>query len=260
MPFQSDGFFDDVKVKVVTVRRGNRTYRFELPQRYYDWSFMMAHFPACAAKVRALVPGKLQPVQLAPGVGIVSLAAFEYRRTATLKPYNEFSIMVPVLPHPAASIPALPLLYPDRYPDLGFYIRHLPVNTQEACDIGIEVWGFPKFLAEITFEDVGWMRRCRLEVDGKHVITLDVRTSETKTGARDFYAYPQKDGKFLKTRVETRLKYNETRFAGGASYMLGDHWIARELRVLGMRRIAVGRLYAFEAQSLLYEGVPLPGA
>lgn len=256
----SDGFFDSVKVKKVVVRRGNRRWRFELPQRYYDWSFMMAHFPACSAKVRRLIPSpQLQPVQLAPGIAIVSFAAFEYRHMATLRPYNEFAIMVPVLPKPTENIPALPLLYPNQYPELGFWIRHLPVTTQEACDVGAVLWGFPKFLADISFEDVGWMRRCRLTVNGQHVMTLDVRTSETRTQARDFYAFPQKTGHFLRTRVQTRGLYDETRFAGGASYTLGEHRIARELKALGMRPVCLDRIYAFRAQSLLHRGEPLEG-
>lgn len=257
----SDGFFDGVKVERVVVRRENRRWRFELPQRYYDSSFMMAHFPACSSKVRRLIPSpRLQPVLVAPGIAVVSVAAFEYRRMATLRPYNEFAIMFPVLPKPIANIPALPLLYPEQYPELGFWIRHLPVTTQEACDVGAALWGFPKFVADIRFEDVGWMRRCRLTVDGQHVMTLDVRTSETRTRARDFYAFPQKSGAFLRTRVQTRGLYDETRFSGGASYTLGEHRIARELKALGMHSVCLDRIYASRAQSLLHRGEPLEGA
>ena len=46
----------------------------------------MAHFPASSRPVRNLVPAEsLQPVELVPGISVVTLAAFEYRRSAQLQ-------------------------------------------------------------------------------------------------------------------------------------------------------------------------------
>jgi hypothetical protein len=63
----------------------------------------------------------------------------------------------------------LDLLFPHRFPRFGLYVHHLPVTTQEAYDFGVELWGYPRFLCQITFEEDEGARRCRLAVDGQEV-------------------------------------------------------------------------------------------
>ena len=243
-------FFAGVSVEETELSTGAR---IGLPVRYYEWSAMMAHFPAPAAAIRELLPSdRLKPAELVPGTGIVSLAAMEYRRIADVEPYNEFGIMVPVLYEPARNIPGLPLLVPDRFGRFGLYVHHLPVTTEEARVFGVEIWGYPKFLAEISFEETDRVRRCRLRADGKSIATLEVRKSATKAGAMDLFSYTVKDGQLLHTRIQAQGELSTARFRGGASCDLGDHPIAEELRALGMRRTAVERLYAPQIQSMLH--------
>ena len=251
-------FFAGVKIEEIELSTG---VRIGLPVRYYDWSAIMAHFPAPAAKVRELLPSdKLKPALLMPGTAIVSFVAFEYREIADVAPYNEFGIMVPVLYEPAVNIPGLPLLFPHWFRRFGLYIHHLPVTTQEAYDFGVEIWGYPKFVAEISFKDVGEMRRCRLRAEGKDIMTLEVKKLATRSRLMNYYSYTVKDGQLLRTLIQPQGQQGITRFRGGASYTLGDHPIAEELRALGMGKTAVERLYAPQVQSMLHlagERLPL---
>lgn len=252
-------FPDGVTIEDVYV--GGR--RFELPQRYYDWSFIMAHFPAARGPVRRLLPPEaeaLEPVEIVPGTAVVSFAAFEYRRMATLDPYKEVAIMVPVRHEPQCRVPLLPLLSPDRF-DVGFWVHHLPVTTPQARDAGVEIWGLPKVVAEIEFEDVGWMRRCTLRENGQSVLTLDAAMGETRTESRQFYAFSLKNGQLLKTLVDTRAQYNAWFFgSGSASVRLGNHPIAWRLRELKIRDVPIAGLFAFSAKSRLHKGKALAPA
>jgi hypothetical protein len=264
MATEAKPFPDGIPVEERPLGSGSRSGRFELPQRYYDWSFIMAHFPAPTARVRELLPdARLAPVQIVPGLAVITLAAFDYRRMATLAPYGEFAVMVPVRYKPAWDPPLLPLLSPDRY-KVGFWVHHLPVTTPEARAAGVEFWGLPKVVAKIEFSDVGWMRRCKLHEDGKHVVTLSSAMGETRSERRDFYAYSILNGVLLRARVETRAEYHEWNVPGQASFELGTHPIAETLRGLGMRNVAIAGLFAFTARSRLYPGAPVetphPGA
>lgn len=235
--------------------------RFELPQRYYDWSFVMAHFPASTRRVRRLLPpgDALRPVEIVPGLAVVSLAAFEYRRARSLAPYNEVGVMVPVRHSPERSHPLLPLLYPERY-GVGFWVHYLPVTTPQADAAGREIWGFPKVVADIRFQDVGWTRRCRLRANGQDVLTLDAAMGETRTEPREFHAFSIKDGTLLRTLVDTRAQYHGWFLrGGGASFTLGDHPVAQQLRDARIRNVAVGGLFAFSARSRLHRGRPAAG-
>jgi len=250
-------FFEGVSVEETQLSTGAR---IGLPVRYYEWSAMMAHFPAPAAALRKLMPSpRLRPAELVPGTGMVSMAAMEYRRIADVEPYNEFGIMVPVLYEPTVNVPTLPLLAPDRFERFGLYVHHLPVTTQEAYVFGVEIWGYPKFVAEISFEETGRARRCRLSCDGKAIATLEVAKSATRARPMNLFSYTVKDGQLLRTRIQAEGQMSSARFRGGASCDLGDHPVAEELRDLGMRRTAVERLYAPQVQSMLHRAsVRLP--
>ena len=115
-------------------------------------------------------------------------------------------------------------------------------------------------MAEISFEDIGQVRRCRLRTDGKDVVTLDVKRLATKARPMNFYSYTVKNGQLLKTLVQTQGQYGMARFRGGASYTLGDHPIAEELRALGMSKTVVECVYTPQVQSMLHpagERLPL---
>jgi hypothetical protein len=204
-----------------------------MPVRYLDWSAIMAHFPAPAANVRKLLPSdRLKPALLAPGTGILSLVAMEYRRISDVAAYNEVGVMIPVMYDPPVNMPGLPLLFPERFRRFGLYVHHLPVTTQEAYDFGVELWGYPKFLSEITFENGSRHRACTLRADGQDVLSFQVDALPTRPRDMDFYTYTVRDGQLLHTRVQTRGQYGIARFRGGASFTLGDHAIADELRSL----------------------------
>jgi hypothetical protein len=232
----------------------DRTHDIELPQRYYDFSFILAHFPAPSRGLRGLLPDdRLDLVEIVPGLGVLSLAAFEYRHMATLQPYNEVAVMVPVRWEPKTSVPLLPLLWPDEY-RVGFWVHHLPVTTQEACDAGVAVWGLPKVVAKITFQDVGWTRRCELWEDGEHVLTLSARTGETRRQPRRFSAISCLNGELLTALVDTRAEYYAWNVPGQASFTLGTHPVAETLRHLDVQNFAIAGLFAFAARSRLHPG------
>jgi len=250
-----DNFISEATIEEVTLTTG---MRIGLPVRYYDWSWISALFPAPVAKVLRLLPSKkLKPILLMPGTTMVALTAFEYRKIADVEPYNEFAISIPVQYGAAVNVPGLPLFFhpvlsPQWYRKLGMYVLHLPVTTQAARDFGVEIWGYPKFIAEISFEDAGEMRRCRLRAEGKDIVTLEIKKLATKDRSISFYTYTVQNGRLLRTLVQTQGQYSITRFPGGASFTLGDHPVAEELKALGLGKTAVGRFYAPQVKSLLH--------
>jgi hypothetical protein len=227
--------------------------QIRLPVRYYDWSAILAHFPAPARRVQEILPSpRLKPALFLPGTAIVTLVAMEYQRVSDVAPYNEAAVMVPVLYEPGVNIPGIPLFLPQLFKRFGLYVHHLPVTTREAYDFGVEIWGYPKFIAEIEFTETTELRRSSLGADGKDIFTLEVRKWPTKIRSVNYHSYTVKGGQLLQTPVQTRGRYGIARFKGGASYTLGNHPIAEELRRLGIGERALESQYAPELQSLLH--------
>ncbi len=262
VPSRDRRFFRAISPHDVPFKRtaDGKVDTIELPQRYRDWSLMLAHFPASAAAVERLLPedSGLEPVRITPGIGLVTLAAFDYRKPQTLKPYQEMGVMFPVRYRPLLSLPAVPLFRPEWFSDLGFYIWKLPVTTPQACDAGRALWNFPKSVGQIEFTEVDGRRRCTWRADNMHVLTLEVRTSRTTAQLRNFLAYSVLDGRLQQTLVQTFGEYDESRFGFDATFALGDHPIAREMRHFGMVDIPIGRLYSPKAQGVLPEPSAVP--
>jgi 15-cis-phytoene desaturase len=255
VPTPGDGFFSGIVPQEVMFPSEGQDVVFELPQRYYKWSLMLGHFPASAAAIRPLLPqgSGLEPVTIAPGLGIVTIGAFRYERCATLRPYDEVGVMFPVRLRPALSLPALPLFRPEWFSDLGFYVWQLPVTTVESRDAGRTFWNYPKRVGRIAFSEDQKQRRrrCSWTQDGAHVLTLEVRTSNTSRQLRNFLTYSVLRGRLQQTLVQTYGDSDESRFGLDATFSLGDHPIADEMRQLGIIDTAIGRLYSSEVQGIL---------
>jgi hypothetical protein len=227
--------------------------RIGLPVRYLDWTGVMAHFPAPESAVRRLLPSKtLAPVLIAPGTAILSVAAIEYRHVAQIAPYSEVAIMTPVLLKPLVNIPALPFYLPGLFRSFGFFVLNMPVSTEESRELGVRVWGYPKFLSNIDFQEMDNMRRCRVRLEGKDFLTLDVQQFPAKIQWVDFRLYTVKDGRLLRHRVETEGLYGLSPFPGGAALSFGDHPLGQALQRIGVGTRPIARVFGSNVASLLH--------
>lgn len=117
---------------------------------------------------------------------------------------------------------------------------------------GVEIYGLPKFVAEISFEDEGEMCRSQVRVGGKEIITLEVKKLNTEHQSRDEYVYSIRDDRLLRTLFQVQGQVGTTDIHGGASYNLGDHPIADGLRTLEMEQMSDGHEYAPQLQGVMY--------
>jgi len=122
---------------------------------------------------------------------------------------------------------------------LPTYIRHLPVDGAFTCEAGQTIWGFPKFMSEITITSSADAQMSVLTADGQHVLTQTVRTGGSRSmPARDQVSYALRGGVLYRTRAVMRGAGMGARL-GGATLELGSHPIAEELRTLGLPKRAL---------------------
>ncbi len=226
----------------------------KLPVFYQDASSVTAVFPARAEVARRLVPHPaLRLVELYPGRCLVAITAFEYRRT-DIDPYNELSIafLASAGSRPVPGLSVLSLLARRTF---GAYVWQLPVTTEVARVGGVDLYGFPKFIADIRFERAGGKIGCRLAAGGKPILALRGRTLPTRPGPRTRYVtYSVRKGILLAANVLVDpLEYAESLSGGGAELELhGDHAICATLRELDLGRRAVLYQYAARMQAILF--------
>lgn len=220
-----------------------------LPVEVRDATASVAFYlvPADAAQ-RLIDKSGLRVARVLPGKSICTIGTIEYR-DGDLGRYHEVAVTFFVHERTARVVPfAGPLLGLLRG-TLGAYIHHLPVDGEFTCEAGQTIWGFPKFMAEISITRDGGRDTSVLRVDGAHVLTQTVRSGGTRTmGDRAQVSYAFRDAVLYRTPSVMGGDAMGARL-GGATLELGAHPIADELRSLGLPKRAlfsthIGRMRA----------------
>jgi hypothetical protein len=225
----------------------------KLPVFYYDNTSMTAVFTAATRKVKALLPdSKMRPLELLPGRCAVAFSAFEYRDT-DIDPYNEFSIAF-LISYDRHTLPGLGLLRGLMNRCFEAYVWQLPVTTEIARWGGVELYGYPKFTADIDFTRTSNQLTCRLALSGQHILTLNgsmPRTAPAKT--LRYRAYSMKDRQPLCANVYTnRLEFTQSVFPKAVALQLGDHEIAQQLRELNLSKSPLVYQYCPKNELILF--------
>ncbi len=240
-------FFDPVE-QVPVLWRGQE---YPVPTFYYDLTSVMVHFLTPAAKLNALLPSdRLHPMRIVPGKAVTSISFYEYR-DSDIGPYNEMLLGFPVtIDHPAPM--GIGLRIAERS-GVAAYVWQLPVTTEIARDMGIDVGGYPKILADISFQsDAGWLR-CHARADGQDIVALSIRRPRTKLVNRRWPV----DAITVRDRQVQRIPAIVNLRRLGGSWMpsharldIGTHPIGNELSELGLGRVLAIR-YAPDSQIIL---------
>ena len=229
-----------------------------MPVTVRDASSAAATYLVHTEAVRRLLPGpEIEPVELLPGKALFSIAAIDYRDN-DLGDYNEISLAFFVRERGAPrGVPYLGTLIDFFRSRVATYIWKLPVTQSFTRDAGAGIWGFPKTVDLIDFDDTSGRRQARLVMDGRHVLTFTTlaRGGSTMPDTQTT-TYTYVGGRLHKTAFT--MGATEVGFAvGGAELVLGDHTIADDLRALGLPKRALmtmwlGRQHGcFEAPGLV---------
>lgn len=160
-----DRFFDGI------YQWHNSEYDVRLPIFYYDNTSMTAIYTASTKKLKPLLPfADMHPVEMFPGRCLIAFSAFEYRKT-DIGSYNEFSIAA-MISYGKRSIPGVTLLTHLAKNSFEAYILYLPVTSELARKGGVEMGGYPKFIAGIDFQEQNGKLTCVLSEKGRRILTL----------------------------------------------------------------------------------------
>lgn len=164
---------------------------------YYDNLLLAAAYTASTTRVRKLIPHPdLHPIELVPGRCLVAFAAFEYRKIDH-EPYNEVNISF-FVSHRRRPLPLLTLASVLSSRVFPTYVWQLPVNTEHARAGGVDLFGYPKFLADIEFSKSEEQIECTLSVSGSDILRLAGRVLPTRPGKPMRYAtYAVDNGSLL---------------------------------------------------------------
>lgn len=244
-------FFD-----VPTVRVGTSAGELDAPLKYRDGLAATVFFRVDAREANLLLAESgLAAARAGKERALLAITWFEYRDTSIGR-YNELSIALLAAPAPKASHRSLlGLLAGERA--IGARVLHLPVTTEIARAGGVELFGYPKTVCDISVHADQGTLSATLADGGRPVLEMNVRLGRGVTlPMPDLLTYSTLDGRLLRTRIVTGCKAVVCS-ARRVRTWLGDreHPIVRTLHRLGLpQRRPAWTLYSDPFRSLL----PLP--
>jgi len=245
----SDDFFSGIQ----QIDFKAEEYDFKGPLLYRDFRDLIAVYPARLSEIRKLVPDKrLSPVQVVPGVGAVILSALEYHDT-DIGPYNEFSFGIMVNSPQFLALPGYNMLRQQLQLYNHVYIHRLPVTTRIAL-VGGLLFGFPKFIASIDFDETDQWLSC--EVREKNDLLLRLKGRKIPTTRSDemrMFAYVYLNGQpqCLEFRMNVR-EYGMSMKRSDAELELGTHPVAGELKNVLLSTKPLMYMCATRVQGMLF--------
>jgi hypothetical protein len=209
-----------------------------IPVEVRDAGAHMASFFVPAAAAQDLIASSgLDVAEPIPDRAVCTIAFLRYL-DSDLGPYYELAVAFLVRHKGMEPASAFTKSAEVARGFLGAFIHQLPVNQTFTLEAGREIWGFPKFLADIDIRQTGAANLCSLHHDGDFVLSLAVRPGvRMPARASSVDAYSSADG-VLRRTAWTMEPMGVRGRPGGAELVLGDHPIAKELRTLGLPRRA----------------------
>lgn len=174
--------------------------------------------------------------EVAPGRGILVLTGVRYTDSDCGK-YDETAMALFV-----KKVGRKPRLqYASTWIDIirgqmPTFTWNLQVTTPLSRDAGIFMWGLPKTIEDITFENAGGRAVFNLRMDGREVFNYSVQSKGSTTPAPvTSPVYSIWEGApHVSYLTHT---YRDARYRpGGGRLRLGDHPLADKLRALGLPR------------------------
>ena len=132
------------------------------------------------------------------GKAIAAMNAWEYRESS-IGPYGEVGIGIYAKlkgSKPSLAAHAMSLRGPES---VGIYVLNLPVTTQGAFTAGVEIWGYPKYIATINtrFDSQGVNVRLGDE------LTMSMgKSGMLKTPGIPILTLTQKKGQIIRSVIE----------------------------------------------------------
>ncbi|MEV7003815.1 acetoacetate decarboxylase family protein [Streptomyces sp. NPDC093982] len=208
------------------------------PNFYYTISTARLTMLAPSRAIRTRLPGELAPLEIAPGLGLVSVMFFRYD-VCDIDFYTEAAVGIAVKPARHGKLGFFDLVAGLKNEHLDSYVLSLPVSTEIAQVRGHDGYGFPKWVTELDV-DINHSRttaRVANDTGGVDLSLLATTPKQTAhpSGERvsSLTSYTTINGAWHSTLSQTNvLSAGTTRATRGIALEVGEGRMADDLRSL----------------------------
>jgi hypothetical protein len=208
------------------------------PNFYYRMSSVRLTMLAHSRTIRSRLPRELAPLEIASGLGLISVMFFRYD-VCDIDFYTEAAVGIAVEPARHGRLGFFDLVTSLKNDHLHSYVLSLPVNTDIAQVRGHDGYGFPKWVTEIEVDIDTNRTTARVANDaGETDLALSVATpAQTRypSGERvsTLTSYTSINGAWHSTLSQTNvLSAGSARLPRNLDLQIGQGRMADDLRSL----------------------------
>jgi hypothetical protein len=231
------------------------------PNFYYNISTARLTMLAPSRAIRARLPEELSPLEVVPGLGLVSVMFFRYD-VCDIDFYTEAAVGIAVKPARHGRLGFFDLVTGLKNEHLDSYVLSLPVSTEIAQVRGHDGYGFPKWVTDLDVDIDERRTTARVANDsGGLDLSLLANTPAQRayaSGERvgSLTSYTRIDGAWHSTLNQTNvLNAGTTRSTSGITLQLGEGRMSDDLRSLKPKRTIQFDVMT-EGQAALHMPVP----
>ncbi|WP_318215646.1 acetoacetate decarboxylase family protein [Streptomyces sp. SCL15-6] len=208
------------------------------PNFYYRISTARLTMLAPSRAIRTRLPEELAPLEIAPGLGLVSVMFFRYD-VCDIDFYTEAAVGIAVKPARHGKLGFFDLVTSLKNEHLDSYVLSLPVSTEIAQVRGHDGYGFPKWVTDLDVDIDHHRTTARVANDsgGVDLSLLAATPKQTAhpSGGRvsSLTSYTSIDGAWHSTLSQTNvLNAGTTRSTRDITLRIGECRMADDLRSL----------------------------
>jgi len=212
-------------------------HRLTLPAQFRSGSSMTGIFVVPTAGIRPhLAETGFAPAEIAPGRALIGLNCVHYT-DSDCGSYEEIAFTAFIRRHdgPAVRVPYACTLRDLIGGDIGSFAWRLAVTTTLSRDAGLQIWGFPKTVEDLAYDQGSGTATMTWRDQGHEVLRFAVPTAGTRT-PREIAppVYSMLNGVAHVGRL-TQTYRNVGYHRSGATLTIGaGHPAAEELRSIGL--------------------------
>jgi hypothetical protein len=229
-----------------------------LPVEVRDATAAVAYYLVPAAKAQRLIAQSgLRVAHVLPGRTLCTIGTMNYK-DGDLGTYLEIAVTFFVQGPGQRTLPYAGTVLGFLRGNIAAYIHRLPVDGEFTCEAGQTIWGFPKFVTDISLSTDNGVETAVLRAGGEHVLTQSMRSGGSRSfPERTQISYSCRDGVLYRTPSTMSGEGIGARL-GGATLELGTHALADELRSLGLPKRALFSTYISKMRGLFYAAETRP--
>ena len=226
-----------------------------LPAQFSDGRVVSAVYSMpleCARE--AVTPPQLHPITLPGQRALAVLCTFEYPQSS-IGPYREFAVGIVVRSKPQSGPFSVLDLFSAR-PDTGAWMLSMPVTSETARHYGVDLFGFPKFVASIDVEHASSVCTTTVADAGSTLLRTTVPLGPgLKMPVPWLVTYTQKTGQVLRTRIKTQWWVTLSSGSGTRIEIADcDHPMTEVLRSLKFSKTPIFVLHGARFRAILEAG------